>query len=265
MQKRLFWVVLLLASLCRPAWAQDRTISGAVTDKATGQGLPGVTVIVKGQPTIGASTNADGAYTLSVPSTAKTLIYSFIGYTTQEMPITGSGRIAVALAPDTKQLNEVVVTALGVERTRNSLAYSATQVEGQDITVARNPNAINGLEGKIAGLAITQSNALGGSSNVVIRGTKSIGGNNQALFVVDGVPISNLNVSGAAQAAGGLGYDYGNAASDINPDDIASTTVLKGAAATALYGQRAANGVILITTKRGRRGFNVALNSGGDP
>lgn len=251
-----------MVSLCQSVLAQNRTVSGTVTDRASGQGLPGVTVIVKGQPTIGASTNADGSYTLSVPANATTLIYSFVGYAAQEEIIGGRSNITVALAGDAKQLNEVVVTALGVERTRNSLAFSATQVEGQDITVARNPNAINGLEGKVAGLAITQSNGLGGSSNVVIRGTKSITGNNQALFVVDGVPISNRNESGTAQAAGGLGYDYGNAAADINPDDIATTTVLKGAAATALYGQRAANGVILITTKKGRRGFGVSLNSG---
>ncbi|WP_046244488.1 SusC/RagA family TonB-linked outer membrane protein, partial [Hymenobacter terrenus] len=163
---------------------------------------------------------------------------------------------------DTKQLNEVVVTALGVERTRNSLAYSATQIEGGDITVARNPNAINGLSGKVAGLNIQQTNTLGGSSNVVIRGTKSLFGNNQALFVVDGVPISNDNTNTRDQRTGRSGYDYGNAAADINPDDIASTTVLKGAAATALYGERAANGVILITTKKGRTGLNVTLNSG---
>jgi TonB-linked SusC/RagA family outer membrane protein len=262
MKKHLFWVILLLAGICQQAWAQDRTISGKITDRATSQGLPGVTIIVKGQPTIGTSTNADGAYSLTVPAGATALIYSFVGYATQEAPITGTTTVSLALANDTKQLNEVVVTALGVERTRNSLAYAATQVEGSDITVARNPNAINGLEGKVAGLAITQSNSLGGSSNVVIRGAKSITGNNQALFVVDGVPISNRNESGGTQAQGAGGYDYGNVASDINPDDIASTTVLKGAAATALYGSRAANGVILITTKKGRRGINITVNSG---
>ena len=262
MNRRIFWLFLLLAGLWQQAWAQERAISGKITDRATGQGLPGVTIIVKGQPTIGTSTNADGAYSLSVPANATTLVYSFVGFATQEASITGTNAVSLSLASDTKQLNEVVVTALNVERTRNSLAYAATQVEGNDITVARNPNAINGLEGKVAGLNIQQSNALGASSNVVIRGTKSAFSNNQALFVVDGVPISNRNESGATQASGGLGYDYGNAAADINPDDIASTTVLKGAAATALYGSRAANGVILITTKKGRRGFGVSLNTG---
>jgi TonB-linked SusC/RagA family outer membrane protein len=263
MKKLLFMVLLLLSGLCQQARAQDRTISGKVLDKATSQGLPGVTVIVKGRPTVGTSTNADGAYSLSVPAGSNALVFSFVGYSTQEAVLSGSNSLNVTLAPDTKQLNEVVVTALGVERSRNSLAYSATQIDGSDITVARNPNPINGLSGKVAGLAITQSNTLGGSSNVIIRGTKSISGNNQALFVVDGVPISNTNTNSASQQTGGSGYDYGNAASDINPDDIATTTVLKGAAATALYGERAANGVILITTKKGRKsGLGVTVNSG---
>ena len=263
MNKYLFWVVLLLAGFWQQAWAQDRAISGKVTDRGTGQALPGVTIIVKGQPTIGTSTNSDGVYSLSVPSTANTLVYSFVGYTTQEAAITGSGTINLALATDTKQLNEVVVTALGIERNRNSLAFAATQIDGSDVTVARNPNPINGLEGKVAGLAVQQTNALGGSSNVVIRGTKSLFGNNQALFVVDGVPISNVNTNTSNQTTGRSGYDYGNAAADINPDDIATTTILKGAAATALYGERAANGVVLITTKKGRRsGLGVTINSG---
>ncbi|MGI4822073.1 MAG: SusC/RagA family TonB-linked outer membrane protein [Janthinobacterium lividum] len=263
MRKHLFWVILLLAGFCQQAWAQDRSISGKITDRATGQGLPGVTIIVKGLPTIGTSTNSDGVYSLSVPSTATALVYSFVGYSTQEAPITGSGAINIALASDTKQLNEVVVTALGVERNRNSLAFAATQVDGSDITVARNPNPINGLEGKVAGLNVQQTNTLGGSSNVIIRGIKSIGNNNQALFVVDGVPISNQNTNSANQQTGRSGYDYGNAAADINPDDIATTTVLKGAAASALYGERAANGVILITTKKGRRsGLGVTINTG---
>ncbi len=267
MQRNLLLFLLLFSGLLQQAWAQDRIISGKVTDRATGQGLPGVTVLVKSRNTIGTSTNSEGVYSLGgVPTDATSLVFSFVGYATQEQPITGANVINATLAIDSKQLSEVVVTALGVERSRNSLAYSATQVNGNDITVARNPNAINGLEGKVAGLAIQQSNALGASSNVIIRGTKSVSGNNQALFVVDGVPISNRNESGqtgaGTQASGGLGYDYGNAAADINPDDIATTTVLKGAAATALYGSRAANGVILITTKKGRRGFGVSLNSG---
>ncbi|PJJ47926.1 SusC/RagA family TonB-linked outer membrane protein [Hymenobacter chitinivorans] len=270
MKKLLFMVILLMTSLLQQAIAQDRTISGRVTDRANGQGLPGVTVLVKGT-TVGASTNSDGTYSLSVPASATTLSFTSIGYISVDRPIGGATTIDVGLGADTKTLGEVVVTALGVERTRNSLAYSATTVEGENITKARNPNFINGLSGKVAGLDIKQSNTLGGSSNVVIRGNKSLFGNNQALFVVDGVPISNASTntttaassaSGVPQATGGGGYDYGNAGADINPDDIATMTVLKGAAATALYGERASNGVILITTKKGRKGLGVTINSG---
>lgn len=252
--------ILLTAGLSQVAMAQTRSISGRVTEQANSQGLPGVTVLVKGT-TIGTSTDADGAFTLSVPATATTLTFSFIGYKSVEQPI-GSGNITVALAQDANQLNDVVVTAQNVERTRNSLAYAATVVEGQQITAARNPNALNGLSGKVAGVQIRQSNTLGGSTNILIRGTKSIGSNNQPLFVVDGVPISNANTNSSGQQTGGGGYDYGNAAADINPDDIATMTVLKGAAATALYGERAGNGVILITTKKGRQGLGVTINAG---
>jgi TonB-linked SusC/RagA family outer membrane protein len=262
MKQTLLLFLLLFSGLLQQAWAQDRTISGKVIDRATNQGLPGVTVIVKDKGTIGTSTNSEGVYTLPVPAGTTTLVFSFVGYATQEAAVTGSNTVNISLATDAKQLNEVVVTALNVERTRNSLAYSATQIDGNAITVARNPNALNGLSGKVAGLNIQQNNSIGGSTNVVIRGTKSLFGNNQALFVVDGVPISNQNTNSAAQQSGQSGYDFGNAAADINPDDIASTTVLKGAAASALYGERAANGVVLITTKKGRRGTNVTVNSG---
>lgn len=254
-------VFLMTISLLQQAIAQDRAITGRVIDRSNRQGLPGVTVLVKGT-TIGASTDADGRYSINAPASATALTFSSIGYISDERTIGASRVMDVDLATDSKQLSEVVVTALGVERTRNSLPYSATQIEGENITIARNPNAINGLAGKVAGLNIQQNNSLGGSSNVVIRGTKSITGNNQALFVVDGVPISNANTNTTDQTTGRGGYDYGNAAADINPDDIASTTVLKGAAATALYGERAANGVILITTKKGRKGLGVTVNAG---
>ncbi|MFD1873393.1 SusC/RagA family TonB-linked outer membrane protein [Hymenobacter bucti] len=254
-------VILLTAGLSQAAMAQTRSISGRVVDQKSGEGLPGVTVLVKGT-TLGTGTGNDGSFTLSVPATATTLTFSFVGYASVEQPIGSSPTINVSLAADTKQLNEVVVTAQNVERTRNSLAYSATVVEGQQVTAARNPNAINGLSGKVAGVQIRQSNTLGGSTNILIRGTKSITGNNQPLFVVDGVPISNANTNGTGQQTGGGGYDYGNAASDINPDDIATMTILKGAAATALYGERAGNGVILITTKKGRQGLGITINGG---
>ncbi|RSK47679.1 SusC/RagA family TonB-linked outer membrane protein [Hymenobacter rigui] len=261
MRKILLTAALAAPVLLQQAAAQNRQISGRVTDRSTGQGLPGVTVLVKGT-TIGVSTNSDGTYTISAPATATTLSFTSIGFVAVERTIGDASTIDIGLATDSKQLGEVIVTAQNVERTRNSLPYSATQVEGDNITKARNPNFINGLSGKVAGVQIRQSNTLGGSTNVLIRGTKSLFGNNQPLFVVDGVPISNANTNSTSQQTGGGGYDYGNAAADINPDDIASTTILKGAAATALYGERAANGVILITTKKGRKGLGVTINLG---
>ncbi|MGV3505141.1 MAG: SusC/RagA family TonB-linked outer membrane protein [Adhaeribacter sp.] len=261
MRKVLLLTLLLSCALLSQAWAQTRTITGRVTDATSNDGLPGVTVLVKGTE-VGTATDGSGNYSLNVPEGATTLVFSFIGYTTLERAIGNATTLNVGLAVDAKQLSEVVVTALGVERTRNSLPYAATQVESESITAARNPNFINSLSGKVAGLNVTQNNTMGGSTNVVIRGTKSLTGNNQAMFVVDGVPISNDNTNTSDQRRGRGGYDYGNAAADVNPDDIASVTVLKGAAATALYGSRAANGVILITTKKGKRGLGVTLNNG---
>ena len=254
--------LFLLSALLQEAMAQNRTVTGRVTDATNNEGLPGVTVLVKGTQ-VGTATDATGNYSISVPDGGTTLVFSFVGYTTTERAIGNATTLNLALGTDARQLGEVVVTALGVERNRNTLPYSAQQVEGDAVTKARNPNFINGLSGKVAGLNIQQSSNLGGSTNVTIRGTKSMFYNNQALFVVDGVPISNAVTNTLNQQTGRGGYDYGNAAADINPDDIESVSVLKGAAATALYGQRAANGVILITTKKGRKGtVGVTVNTG---
>jgi TonB-linked SusC/RagA family outer membrane protein len=167
------------------------------------------------------------------------------------------------MSADVTQLSEVVVTALGIERNRNELAYAAQQVNGEEISQNRSVNFVNSLSGKVSGVDIKTNNTMGGSTNVVIRGYKSISGNNQALFVIDGIPVSNANTNTNAQRSGGVGTDFGNAAADINPDNIASVNVLKGAAATALYGSRAANGVVMITTKKGRKNsFELVVNSG---
>ncbi|WP_210466369.1 MULTISPECIES: SusC/RagA family TonB-linked outer membrane protein [Rufibacter] len=261
MKKVLLLVLVLFTVVLQQAAAQNRTITGKVTDASTGEGMPGVTVQLKGSTTA-VPTDVNGSYSISVPAGGGTLVFTFIGYTNQEVAIGNQTSVNVRLSTDAEQLKEVVVTALGAERTKNSLPYAAQQVQGEALTVARNPNAVNSLAGKVAGLNITQNNTMGGSTNVVMRGTKSITGNNQALFVVDGVPISNANTNSANQRTGRGGYDYGNAAADINPDDIESMSVLKGAAATALYGSRAANGVIMITTKKGRRGLGITMNNG---
>jgi TonB-linked SusC/RagA family outer membrane protein len=268
MMKRILLIsFLLIAFLTSYLKAQDRNVTGRVTATEDGTALPGVNVLVKGSNT-GTTTGPDGSYSLSVPADA-TLIFSFIGLQTQEVPVGNRSVVDVRLASDIQALSEVVVTAQGIERTKNELPYAAQQVSGESIAKVRENNFVNALSGKVAGLQITRNNNMGGSTNVVIRGNKSLTGNNQALFIVDGVPIDNSNVNSSdatsqrgSQVGGRGGYDYGNAASDINPDDIASVNVLKGAAATALYGSRAANGVILITTKKGRKGLGVTVNSG---
>jgi TonB-linked SusC/RagA family outer membrane protein len=260
MRKHLFWVILLLAGLYQQAWAQNRPVSGKVTDRSTGQGLPGVTVLAKGT-TVGTSTNADGSFALNVPANTTTLVFSFIGYSSTEQAIGTTNVVNVSLATDTKQLSEVVVTALGREESKRSLGYAVQDIKGEEFTQARETNVVNSLTGRIAGVQVSNSTgAPGSSARIVIRGAKSISGNNQPLFVIDGQPIDNSSFSNSNSSGG---VDYGNAASDINPDDVESMTVLKGANATALYGTRGANGVIVITTKSGRKqkGLGVTVNS----
>jgi TonB-linked SusC/RagA family outer membrane protein len=260
--KKLLQSLFMLVFIAGSAMAQQRTITGTVTGQDDGLPLPGVSVRVKGSTT-GTSASADGKFTISVPANATQLEFSSLGFITQTRAIGTSNVVNVVLANDAQALSEVVVTALGIRRNKNELPYAAQEVKGEDLTRTRDANFINGLSGKVAGLEIKQSNTMGGSTNVVMRGIKSMTGNNQALFVVDGVPISNANTNTTGQQSGTGGYDYGNAASDINPDDIESVNVLKGAAATALYGSRAANGVIMITTKKGKKNsLGITVNSG---
>jgi TonB-linked SusC/RagA family outer membrane protein len=263
MKKALLLCFFLVSVILQQAMAQNRTVTGTVTEEATGQPIPGVAVIVKGT-TVGTTTGIDGDYTINVPDANSTLVFRFIGYATVERPVGNATTMDVTLATDTEQLQEVVVTALGIERTKNELPYAAQSIEGGAVSETRQQNFTNALSGKVSGVQVQQNNNLGGSTNVIIRGNKSISGNNQALFVVDGVPLDNSTNNTSSQATGRGGYDYGNAAADINPDDIASMTILKGAAATALYGSRAANGVVMITTKKGSKsqGIGVTINTG---
>ncbi|MBT1703126.1 SusC/RagA family TonB-linked outer membrane protein [Chryseosolibacter indicus] len=258
----LSYLIMAFTIASSAAWAQERAISGRVTSSQDGSPLPGVNILVKGTTT-GTVTDVDGNYRISVPDGSNILVFSFIGLTSQEVDIAGRSTVDVQMEQDVTQLSEVVVTALGITRNRNELAYSAQQVKGEDIVGNRSVNFVNSLSGKVSGVDIKTSNTMGGSTNVVIRGYKSISGNNQALFVIDGIPVSNANTNTSAQRTGGVGTDYGNAAGDINPDNIESINVLKGAAATALYGSRAANGVVMITTKKGRKNsFQLTVNSG---
>ena len=231
-------------------------VSGTVTDE-TGVPLPGATVLAieSGANTI---TDFDGNYSISAEM-GTTLEFRFIGYAVTTISVSGTS-LDLSLSPD-NALDEVIVTALGVSRDKKSLGYSVQGVDGDDVSDVKSMNALESLSGEVSGLDISSYNTMGGSANVIIRGYSSLTGSNQALFIVDGTPINNDIVNSNTTGRGG--FDYGNAAMDINPDDIETVSVLKGSAATALYGSRASNGVILITTKKGKsqEGLGISINS----
>ena len=259
--KRLFTTIFMVLAVAGFALAQ-RTVTGTIAGD-DGDVLIGASVAVKGAVGVGTRTDVNGQYSLKVPAEYNTLVITYTGYQTQEI-VLGVSNVQDIIMVSGQVLQEAVVTALGISRYKNELAYSAQKVEGEDLTKTRDANVVNSLAGKVAGLEIKRNNSLGGSTNVVLRGNKSLTGNNQALFVIDGVPIDNSNSNTANQRTGRGGYDYGNAAADINADDVESVTVLKGAAATALYGSRASNGVVMINTKKGRKtkGIGVTINAG---
>ncbi len=262
MRKLSFLLVFLLLTAMQVL--AQRTITGKVTSADDGSGIPGVTVLIKGTST-GVLTDLDGKYSLSVTKDATALQFSFVGMQKQEIEISTSNVIDVVMVSEAQKIEGVVVTALGITREKKSLGYSVQEVGGDQIKDSRESNFVNAISGRVAGVQIKQSSTMGGSTNVLIRGNKSLTGNNQAMFVIDGVPIDNSMTNATTVSTGGGGYDYGNAASDINPEDIESMSVLKGAAATVLYGSRAANGVILITTKKGstaKKGVGVTISSG---
>ena len=255
---------MLLVLFCTTsALAQERAISGTVTSVEDGGALPGVNVVLK-NTTIGTVTDIEGNYRLNVPEEGGTLTFTFIGLESKDVPIGNQSTIDVQLSEDVGQLSEVVVTALGVEREERSLGYAVQEVQGEELTEARETNIVNSLAGKVAGVQVTgASGNLGGSSRIILRGINSISGDNQPLFVVDGTPIDNTNFNSYDTQRGSGGRDYGNPIQDLNPDDIASISVLKGPSAAALYGSRASNGVILVTTKKGkaRKGVGIEINS----
>lgn len=263
MKRCILFVAFLVLAGMPVLLAQTVQITGKVTSSEDGNPIPGVSVVVKGT-TIGTSTDFEGNYSLNVPTTANTLVFSFVGLKSQEIAIGGRNAINIVMEQDVVGLEEVVVTALGISREKKSLGYATQEVSGDQIAPVKSDNFINSLSGKVSGVQVRANNNIGGSTNIVIRGSKSLTGNNQALFVIDGVPVDNSNTNNTGQRTGRSGYDYGNAASDINPNDIESISILKGAAASALYGARAANGVVMITTKKGARatqGVGVTLNS----
>ncbi|MEW7279870.1 SusC/RagA family TonB-linked outer membrane protein [Aquimarina sp. 2201CG1-2-11] len=252
--------VILMLFFCAISFAQVKTISGTITE-ASGIPLPGVNILIKDTNT-GALSDFEGNYSIEAEE-GQILVFSYIGFQSTEITLGTGTSINVQMEEDETSLDEVVVTALGISRSKKSLGYAVQDIKAEEVNTAKDVNFVNSLSGKLAGVNISRNNNFGGSTNVIIRGYTSLTGNNQPLFVIDGTPISNqLNNSGNSVEGRG-GYDYGNAASDINPDDIESINVLKGAAASALYGSRAANGVIIITTKKGitKDGIGVTINS----
>ncbi|MBC9911263.1 SusC/RagA family TonB-linked outer membrane protein [Chitinophaga varians] len=247
--KRELLLWLFVCSSVLNAVAQTRTISGKVTDAKDGSALPGVTVVIKGT-TKGVFTSGDGTYKVNNVASGTTLVFSFVGYLTKEVPVGPGNEVDVAMDADKKQLGEVVVTAVGLKRNETSLGYSVSTVKPDQLVQKSEPDMLKGLQGKVAGVDIrTSQGTPGAATRINIRGNTSFFGSNEPLIVVDGIPYNNDQVTTSSQTSGGGAYSSG--LSSLDPNDIASMTVLKGAAAAALYGSRASNGAIIITTKSG--------------
>ncbi|TCN70252.1 SusC/RagA family TonB-linked outer membrane protein [Acetobacteroides hydrogenigenes] len=259
MRRFLTLLVTLLVFGAGTALGQGKQVSGKVLSAEDKQPIPGVSVFVKEASTIGTSTSIDGQFTLkNLPANAKTLVFRFVGFQTQEVAIKG-GEINVSLIPETQKIDEVVVTAMGMKKSEKTLGYAASTVKSEDLLAGRSASVMSGIAGKVAGVNVSSSGQTGTSQKVIVRGYSSFS-ENQPLYVVDGVPIQN-NFSGSDGSSDAV--DFGNQAGDINPDDVESLTVLKGASATALYGSRAANGVIMITTKRSQQDERITVEYNG--
>jgi len=241
--------------------AQNRQVSGTVTGH-DGRPIAGATVFVEGT-TVGTTTNAAGEYTLkNIPADAS-LVFQFIGMQNQTIPVAGKTRVDVTLADDTIGMDAVVITATGMTRAEKTLGYAATTVRSEDISQGHSSSVMSGLTGKVAGVQISQAGGAGTSQKVIVRGYSSLTGSNQPLYVVDGVPVNNTYTGTPDDDALNNAADFGNQAGDVNPEDVESVTVLKGASATALYGSRAANGAILITTKKGKQNQEITVTYDG--
>jgi len=250
-------LTLFLALVVQISFAQEKTISGTVTDESGA--LPGVSIVIKGSKK-GIETDFDGKYSITA-SNGDVFVFRYLGYKTVEKTVGNSNTINVVLEVGGEVLDEIVITAFGIKRSEKALGYSVQSIKGDAMTEARESNLTNAISGKVAGVQVTgTSGSVGASSRIVLRGNSSITGNNEPLYVVDGVPISN---SSFGNAGSGGGVDLPNGAADLNPDDIESITVLKGPNAAALYGLRAGNGVIVITTKKGdaSKKFSISINT----
>ena len=244
-----FLLLTVFIALSELIFSQTVTIKGKVTSDEDFLGIPGVSVIIKGAVK-GTITDIEGNYILPGVTPKDTLKFSFIGYKTREIAVGKQLEIDVILLVSTEELDEVVVTAFGVKRQQREIGYSTQRIEADAVVLSNTPNVLNGMTGRVAGVQVSQNDGVeGGSTRVVIRGNNTLGGKNQPLIVVDNVPLENI----PGQENIGRGIDWGNPIADINPLDIETYNVLKGGAASALYGSRGANGVILITTKRGKK------------
>jgi TonB-linked SusC/RagA family outer membrane protein len=260
--RKLLQSLFVLMFFAMAAMAQQRTITGTVTGKEDGVPIPGVSISLRGAQG-GTQTGADGKYALNVPAGATGISVSSIGYITQTFGLPSNNVLNVSLTSDAETLGEVVVTANAIRREKRTLGYSAPSINNEELTEGGNRSILNSLAGRVSGVNITStSNTPGSSSRVVLRGGSSISGNNQALIVVDGIPIDNSSIIGGSSSLTSI--DFGNRGNDIDPDDIESVTVLKGPAAAALYGSRASNGALIYTTKSGKKGANkteITFNS----
>ena len=262
MTKKVLKLLFVFGILCTYGMQSQTTVNGVVVDAASSLGLPGVSVLVKGTSK-GVTTDFDGNYSIEVSSSESTLQFSYVGFTSQEIVVNGKSVINVSLVEDVSQLDEVVITALGIKRERKSLGYAVQEVKGEALTESRETNVANALSGKIAGVQVIKgSNGPASSSKIVLRGNSSLTGDNQPLIVVDGIPMDNFTGADNTDFFN-PSQDLGNGLGDLNPDDIETMTVLKGASAAALYGSRAGNGVILITTKTGksRKGLGITFSA----
>jgi TonB-linked SusC/RagA family outer membrane protein len=270
--KQLVNILLAITLLIGTAWTgyatpgnadaqQGIVVTGTITSGADNSSLPGATVLVKGT-TIGVVTDFDGKYSITAPNAQSILVFSFVGMETQEITVNGKSTINVTLAPTTIGVEEVVVTALGIKREEKSLGYSVSKVGSEELTRVVQENVLNSMAGKVTGVQINSTGGAGSTVSMIIRGATSMSTDNQPLFVVDGVPMSS-----SVNNVGGFGsdnkVDYGNAISDLDPESIESISILKGPSAAALYGTRAGNGVVLITTKKAKekQGMKVDISS----
>jgi len=253
-------MAFLLIACSLALHAQGTQIKGKVTSSEDGSTLPGATVMVTGT-TIVTVTDADGNYTLNLPPEAKAITVSFVGMKTKEIQIGGQAVINIILEPEAKNIEEVVVTAMGLKRSEKSLGYSATQVSSEEIAQSKQSSVLNSLEGKAAGVNVSSaSGAPGASTKIILRGYSTLRGANQPLFIVDGIAVNNDQVGTTAADNTSQSVDFGNRVNDINPDDIESVNIYKGAAASALYGSRGANGVVVITTKHGKASEKINVD-----